>query len=138
MAKLRKSVAIGKKEIQDICHELEATGVLERKSRLRFDDVQIIGNMAFALFRVDMRLFAKQNLESAVAKLAEGGFQFRQNVVRNLDSRTAVTICMGENCKLTAFLSYGMPVGEVEMMLGSKKDRQQSRCGLVRAVAGLK
>lgn len=137
VAKLKKSVAIGTREIQDICCELEANGILERKSRLKFEDVQIMGSLAFALFRVDMKLFAKENVETAVAALAEGGFQFRQNVVRNLDSRTSVTIRMDANYKLTAYLSYSMPVDEVKILVGSKTE-SQSRCGLARVVASLK
>jgi hypothetical protein len=134
-AKMVAALTNGRFEIQNIYNELESC--VEKKTRFSIEDVKVMGDTAFIIGSCRFKLLAKLDPEKALASISEGKITFKQNVVKEIDNRTAITLTPDKPYTLRACLSYGMPIKEAILLLGTDKPNQ-IRCGLIKIISYLR
>lgn len=127
-----RSIYEGKQEIKGIQNMLDVSGVLDRNYKLSIDDIQIMGDDVFVVGSFIFKLLANTDSHQILSGIKDT-VSFNRNVIKAVDTRTAITLSMDSQYTVKGHLSYNLFRSEAKALLGTDNDGQ-IRCGLVNAV----
>lgn len=127
----RMALAIkkGQRELLNVYHNLEVSNLVERKTKLTFNDVKILGDSVFVISSCAFNLKGEREPQEVLASV-KNKVVFERSVLKRVDERTSLTFREERPYILTSYLSYSLPMQEATHLFGN--DPNKIRLGLIK------